>query len=73
MSSKLLLPYHSDSVKAFDNCCQQTCPLLYKGNIYKCSTSGLLSDVLTRFDNSNMEHWMPYLPEGVNLTCSHAQ
>jgi hypothetical protein len=68
-----MMPYHSDPVQAFDNCCQQTCPLLYNGNIYKCSTAGLLSDVLKRFDNPNIEHWMPYLLEGIDPTCGHDQ
>lgn len=68
-----MMPHHSDPTQAFDKCCQQTCPLLYKGNIYKCSTAGLLSDVLTRFDNPNIEHWMPYLTDGIDPTCSDSQ
>ena len=68
-----MMPYHSDPAQAFDKCCQQTCPLLYKNNIYKCSTAGLLSDVLARFDNPNIEHWMPYLTDGIDPNCSDAQ
>lgn len=65
-----MMPYHSEPIRAFANCCQQTCPLLYNGNIYKCSTAGLLADVLTRFGNPNIEHWMPYLSSGISPDCN---
>jgi organic radical activating enzyme len=72
-SYRNMMPYHSDPAQAFDKCCQQTCPLLYNSNIYKCSTAGLLSDVLARFDNPNVEHWMPYLTDGIDPNCSDVQ
>lgn len=68
-----MMPYHSNPVQAFDNCCQQTCPLLYKGNIYKCSTAGLLADVLDRFGNPNIEQWAPYLAKGIGADCTAAE
>jgi len=61
-------PYHSDPDLAFAMCCQQTCPLLYKGKIFKCSTSGLLADILERFDNPNILEWQPYIAKGISLT-----
>lgn len=58
-------PWHSDPQKAFKFCVQQTCPLLYQGRIYKCSTAGLLSDTLARFQNPNLAEWQPYIPQGI--------
>lgn len=60
-------PWTSDPVKAFEICCQKTCPLLYQGKIYKCSTSALLQDTLTRFGNPNIEKWKPYIPTGISV------
>lgn len=61
-----MLPYDSDPVKAFDCCIQQTCPLLHLGRIYKCSTAGLLHDILDRFDRPNWTRWQPYLDPGID-------
>ena len=58
-------PWHSDPTKAFEICCQKTCPLLYRGRIYKCSTAGLLQDILERFGQPNFEEWQPYLDQGI--------
>jgi uncharacterized Fe-S cluster-containing radical SAM superfamily protein len=63
-------PHDSDPARAFSICCQQTCPLLYNGRIYKCSTSGLLQDVLARYDNPNWEQWQPYLQQGIGPDCA---
>jgi hypothetical protein len=63
-------PWDSDPAQAFDRCCQQTCPLLYQGRIYKCSTAGLLKETLQRFDNPNIEQWAPYLTTGITTTDS---
>lgn len=65
-------PWQSDPARAFDRCCQQTCPLLYQGKIYKCSTAGLLKDTLARFDNPNYPEWKPYIDEGIGAECSDA-
>lgn len=65
-----MMPWHSDPAQAFARCCQQTCPLLWQGNIYKCSTAGLLKDVLLRFDNPNHDQWVPYLSQGLASDCS---
>jgi organic radical activating enzyme len=68
-----MLPYNNDPVSAFDNCCQQTCPLLYNGNIYKCSTSGLLKGVLERFNYPNKDSWDPYITNGISPDCDNIE
>lgn len=65
-----MLPYSSNPTDAFDICCQKTCPLLYNGKIYKCSTSALLKDTLSRVNNPNSEQWEPFLVEGLDPDCS---
>lgn len=56
-----MLPYNSNPEDAFSNCCQQTCPLLYQGNIHKCSTSALLQQILTRFNHTNEVAWESFI------------
>jgi organic radical activating enzyme len=63
-------PWHSDPVRAFEHCIQQTCPLLYQGKIYKCSTAGLLKDVLSRHKNPNFSEWTPYIDRGLTVDSS---
>lgn len=61
-----MLPWNSNPVDAFNACCQQTCPLLHEGRIYKCSTAGLLKSVLDRFDKPNWDQWQPYIDSGID-------
>ena len=68
-----MLPWNSDPADAFANCCQQRCPLLYKGKIYKCSTSGLLEDTVNRVAPHLRSHWNPYMVSGLDSTCSAAE
>lgn len=63
-------PHDNSPSDAFKQCCQQTCPLLYNGRIYKCSTSGLLEDTLSRFNYPNADEWQPYLQDGLLPDCS---
>jgi organic radical activating enzyme len=63
-------PYNSDPIAAFDQCHQKECPLLINGRIYKCSTSGLMGDVLKRFENPNQKQWEPYLDNNKNGSIS---
>jgi sulfatase maturation enzyme AslB (radical SAM superfamily) len=65
-----MLPWNSEPVDAFANCCQQTCPLLYQGKIYKCSTSGLLKNTVNRVAPELMPHWEPYIVQGLGVDCS---
>ena len=62
-----MMPWHSRPQQAFDRCIQQTCPLLYQGRIYKCSTSALLLDTLTRFGRPNWQHWQPFVQSGLGI------
>ena len=68
-----MLPWYSDPVRAFAECCQPTCPLLYQGRIYKCSTSALRRDVLARFGDPNLEAWLPFLDQGISVTSDPMQ
>lgn len=65
-----MYPHDSNPQDAFGICCQQTCPLLYKGKIYKCSTQGLLQDTLDIVGNPNMDQWNPYLIDGLSADCT---
>ena len=62
---KNMMPYNSQPKKAFGICIQKTCPLLYDGKIYKCSTSALLQDTLHRFNFPNYNDWKHFLVKGV--------
>lgn len=53
-------PHNSNPADAFNACCQQQCPLLYNKVIYKCSTSGLLPDLLEKLNKSHSTSWFPY-------------
>lgn len=68
-----MLPWNSDPVEAFKRCCQQTCPLLHQGKIYKCSTSGLLYDTVSKVAPQNLQHWQPYIMPGLTSTCSESE
>ena len=65
-----MAPWQSIPEEAFASCIQQTCPLLYNGAIYKCSTAGLLLDTLKRFNFPNIEQWKPYIPQALLPTDS---
>lgn len=60
-----MMPHYSDPTKAFDLCVQKTCPLLYNGKIYKCSTAGLLPTVLTKVNPVTAESWNRFLDPGI--------
>jgi len=59
-------PYNSMPDQAFDVCHQKECPLLINGRIFKCSTSGLMPDVLKKFKNPNFDKWKKYLDINAN-------
>lgn len=64
-------PHDNEPAQAFAACIQQTCPLLYKGRIHKCSTAGLLADTLSKLDNPNLELWAPYVDPGIGPDSSY--
>lgn len=63
-------PWNSVPAQAFDRCIQQTCPLLYNGAIYKCSTSALLQPVLERHGISTENKWQQYIPKPLAANCT---
>jgi organic radical activating enzyme len=65
-----MMPWNSDPILAFNNCCQQTCPLLFNHRIYKCSTAGLLTQTLSTFNFPNKAMWQPYVDHGVGIDSS---
>lgn len=65
-----MLPHNSKPEDAFAICCQKTCPLLYNGKIYKCSSIALLAKTLADWHQTQFE-WDPYLDyKGIDLNCS---
>lgn len=61
-----MAPFNSSPEAAFDACVQKTCPLLYQGRIYKCSTSALLQDTLDRYNRPNWTEWEPLIQSGIS-------
>lgn len=59
-------PYNNNPVESFDICVQKTCPLLYQGSIYKCSTQGLLKDLLYKLDIKDAI-WDKFLVPGISI------
>ena len=70
---KEMQPHNNSPVDSFSLCCQQTCPLLYKGKIYKCSTVGLLEDTLVKLNYPNFDEWKPYISKGLSHNCSEQE
>ena len=67
-----MIPHKSNPLDSFELCVQKTCPLLYQGKIFKCSTAGLLEPILNRFNNNN-PHWTSYIDHGIDHDCTDAQ
>lgn len=55
-----MLPHNNNPNDSFDMCVQKTCPLLYKGKIYKCSSIAMLNDILHKFNKNHLPEWQPY-------------
>jgi organic radical activating enzyme len=70
---KTMRPHNSVPEESFAICCQRTCPLIYNGKLYKCSTTGLLEDTLKRFGHLDDENWKPFLTSGLSPDCSDAE
>lgn len=63
-------PHDNNPTEAFAICCQQTCPLLYKGKLHKCSTAGLLKETLAKVGNPNIDMWEPVIDYGISPNCT---
>lgn len=59
-------PWNNQPEQAFAACVQKTCPLLYRGRIYKCSTAGLLLDTLEKFQRPNWHEWTQFIDPGID-------
>lgn len=66
-----MAPFDNVPAKAFGTCNQQTCPMLFKDRLYKCTTTALTADMLERQGRPNWELWQPYLHTGLTADCSH--
>jgi hypothetical protein len=69
-SYSTMQPWTTEPAEAFAHCHQQTCPMLYQGRIYKCSTSALTRTALERHSWPNLEKWQPYLDNNQNGSIS---
>jgi hypothetical protein len=65
-----IAPHDNEATQAFANCVQQRCPMLWQGQLYKCSTAALTPDLLSRYGWPNLEQWQPYIGTGLDVTCS---
>jgi hypothetical protein len=66
-----MLPHDSNPAEAFAECVQKTCPLLYNGRIYKCSSIALLDQVLGDWKRNKEVTWQPYLDyQGIGMDSS---
>lgn len=63
-------PYDSDPRESIKICCQAYCPLLVDGQLYKCSSLGLLHRVLNDHGQLDDPDWQPFLNRGLPLDCS---
>ena len=59
-------PWSSDPEQAYANCHQPTCPMLWKGRIYKCSTSALTQSAWQTHGNTNHAVWKKYFDNEIN-------
>jgi len=66
-------PWRSNPEQAFAACIQKTCPLLYQGRIYKCSTSGLLSNLLDQVKCQDRSAWNPYTTSGIGVNSTNQE
>ena len=66
-------PHGSNPNEAFAVCVQQTCPLLHRGLIYKCSTSALTPEIVDRFDIPDRQSWKTYQDKGITYDCTDAE
>jgi hypothetical protein len=61
-------PHDNDPAESFKICVQQTCPLLYEGKVYKCSSVALLSRVMNDWNQPIDDSWSPYINDYQPLT-----
>lgn len=68
-----MIPYHSNPNEAFEICVQKTCPLLWQGRLFKCSSIALLPQVLDDWPQDRTA-WNPYLHyQGLSTQCTDTE
>jgi organic radical activating enzyme len=65
-----MMPHNNAPADAFKHCCQQRCPMIYKGRLFKCGTVALTPELLDRFDRPNWDMWQDYIVPGLGADCS---
>lgn len=65
-----MLPHDTQPADAFESCVQKTCPLLYNGKIYKCSTSALTPETIKQQSPHTFDQWRRYIDTGLSPTCT---
>lgn len=68
-----MMPHDNDPREAFDICVAQRCPFIYKGLLYKCSTTGLTPELLSRYGRDGVPEWQPYINTGLSSDCGQSQ
>jgi hypothetical protein len=68
-----MMPYNNVPTEAFDNCHQQTCAMLLKDQLYKCSNTALIPGILEKFNRPNWNMWQPYINQGLSLDATNAE
>jgi hypothetical protein len=67
-------PHNNNPRESFDICVQQTCPLLYEGKVYKCSSIALLNRVLGDWKQPITDEWKPYTQyQGIGPDCNETE
>jgi hypothetical protein len=68
-----MMPYDNVPAEAFDNCHQQTCAMLLKDQLYKCSNTALIPGILEKFNRPNWNQWQPYINQGLSLDATNTE
>ena len=68
-----MMPHDNDPRDAFDICVAQRCPFIYQGQLFKCSTVGLIPELLLRYGRDKVPEWQPYIDNGLSHDCDQSQ
>ena len=61
-----MMPHQSHPDKAYKLCQMPTCPMLYRGKIYKCAQSALIKDTLEKINATTKQYWDDFLDHGIS-------
>ena len=68
-----MMPHNSDPNSAIKNCVQKTCPLLYNGRLYKCSSIALLNKTLADWKQTAPDWDLYRNYAGIGTDCNDAE